>query len=124
MELKEKVNQFPKVPGIYLLQENMENIISVGKSKLLKNRVKSYFTNSKNHSPKTLEMVSRIRDIEYIETDTELEALLLECKFIKEIKPIYNRLIKNSNKYQYIKVTINEKVPRIIRVFDKEDHYY
>jgi len=102
MELKEKVNQFPKVPGIYLMKDNMKNIIYVGKSKSLKNRVKSYFTNSKNHSPKTLEMVSRISDIEYIETDTELEALLLECKFIKEIKPIYNRLIKNNNKYQYI----------------------
>lgn len=121
MTLKEKIKSLPLCPGVYLMKDKMENIIYVGKSKSLRKRVKSYFVNNKNHSPKTLEMVSRIEKIEYITTDTEFEALLLECKLIKEIRPMYNRLIKNSNKYQYIKITINEKIPRVLRDFEKND---
>lgn len=121
MDLIRKIKCLPKEPGVYIIKDNLGNIIYIGKSKSLKNRVNSYFNNNKNHSPKIIEMVGRISDIDYIITDTELEALLLECKLIKEKKPIYNRLMKNDKKYQYIKVTINEKYPRIVRVSEKND---
>lgn len=121
IDLVNKIKCLPKEPGVYIMKDSLGNIIYIGKSKSLKNRVSSYFSNNKNHSPKIIEMVGRINDIDYIITDTELEALLLECKLIKEIKPIYNRIMKNDKKYQYIKVTVNEKYPRIVRVSEKND---
>lgn len=113
MDLKEKVRSLPSSPGVYLMKDSQDGIIYVGKSKKLKSRVGSYFQNSKSHSPKIVKLVKNIHDFEYILTDTEFEAFLLECKLIKEIKPIFNKLMKSPMSYCYIRITINEKYPDI-----------
>jgi len=113
MNLKEKVKELPSCPGVYLMKDSLNNVIYVGKSKNLKNRVGSYFINSKSHSPKIIKLVQNLKDFEYETTDTEFEAFLLECKLIKEIKPAYNRLMKNPKSYSYIKIILNEKFPNI-----------
>lgn len=113
MDLKEKVKKLPSSPGVYLMKDSLNTIIYVGKSKNLKNRVGSYFQNSKSHSPKVVKLVKNLKDFEYILTDTEFEAFMLECKLIKELKPVYNRLMKSPKSYSYIKVKIDEKNPDI-----------
>lgn len=101
--LIEKINQIPAEPGIYKMLDSNDRIIYVGKSICLRNRVKSYFV--KNHRwSKVEKMVSFIDDIEYIVTDTHLEAILLECNLIKEIKPMFNTQLKNDEKYVYLKI--------------------
>ncbi|MDR7855407.1 GIY-YIG nuclease family protein [Tissierella sp.] len=101
--LIEKLNSLPSLPGIYKMKDSNGRIIYVGKSKCLKNRVRSYFT--ANHKQSKIEkMVSLIDDIEYIVTDTHLEALLLECELIKKLKPMFNTQLKNDEKYAYIKI--------------------
>jgi len=101
--LIEKLNTIPSLPGIYKMKDSNERIIYVGKSICLKNRVRSYFV--VNHKQTKIEkMVSLISDIEYIVTDTHLEALLLECELIKGLKPMFNTQLKNDEKYAYIKV--------------------
>lgn len=87
MDLKEKIKTLPYSPGVYLMKDSLDSIIYVGKSKNLKNRVSSYFQSSKSHSPKILKLVKNLKDFDYILTDTEFEAFILECKLIKEIKP-------------------------------------
>ena len=119
MEIKEKVQNLPKKPGVYLMLDNSNAVIYVGKAKNLKNRVSSYFGSTTQnvaqpHSFKTATMVGHIADFEYIVTDTELEALVLECNLIKKHMPKYNILLKDDKGYSYIKVT-NEPFPRIIR---------
>ena len=84
MNLKEKINSFPKTPGIYLMKDRDNNIIYVGKSKKLRNRIKSYFTNSKSQSRKVQRMVKGIHDIEIIETDTELDDFYLSVNILKK----------------------------------------
>jgi excinuclease ABC subunit C len=113
MDLKEKVKNLPGTPGIYLMKDSDGSIIYVGKSKNLKSRVGSYFQNSKSHSPKVVKMVKHLKDFEYILTDTEFEAFMLECKLIKELKPLYNRLMKNPLSYTYIKIKTGDKYPSI-----------
>lgn len=113
MDLKTKVKQLPSSPGVYLMKDSLNTIIYVGKSKNLKSRVGSYFINSKTHSQKVVKLVKNISDFQYILTDTEFEAFMLECKLIQEIKPIYNRKMKSPLAYTYIKITINEKYPII-----------
>jgi excinuclease ABC subunit C len=113
MDLKEKVKSLPSSPGVYLMKDSSGSIIYVGKSKNLKNRVSSYFHSSKSHSPKVVKLVKNIKTFEYILTDTEFEAFMLECKLIKELKPLYNRLMKNPLSYAYIKIKISEKYPSI-----------
>ena len=88
-------------------------VIYVGKSKVLKNRVSSYFVKSKNHSPKTVAMVENVADFEYMITDTETEALVLECNLIKKYLPKYNILLKDDKHYPYIKLTLNEEFPKV-----------
>lgn len=119
MDLKRKIKMLPEQPGVYLMKDFLGNIIYVGKSKNLRNRVSQYFQSSKNHSPKVIEMINNIHTFDYIVTDTELEALLLECSMIKDIKPIYNRLMKNDKRYSYIEVTLNEEFPRVMISSDK-----
>ncbi|BAH06588.1 hypothetical protein CKR_1537 [Clostridium kluyveri NBRC 12016] len=111
MDLKEKIKELPSSPGVYLMKDSLNSIIYVGKSKNLKNRIASYFQNSKSHTPKVLKLVKNLRDFDYILTDTEFEAFMLECKLIKQIKPIYNKQMKNTQAYCYIK--INQKYPDI-----------
>lgn len=111
--IKQKLKTLPLCPGVYLMKDKTGTIIYVGKSKLLKNRVSQYFLQSKNHTPKTLAMVSKIADFDYIITDTEVEALVLECNLIKKYHPKYNILLKDDKQYPYIKLTIQEDFPRI-----------
>ena len=109
MNLKEKIDNLPKTPGIYMMKDKYGDVIYVGKSKKLKERVKSYFVNSKNHSRKVKRLVKNIEDLDVILTDTELDALILECEMIKKIRPMYNQLLKNHENYSYIKINKNIK---------------
>lgn len=95
------------------MKDSLDTIIYVGKSKNLRNRIGSYFINSKSHSPMVIKLVKNIKNFDYMQTDTEFEALLLECKLIKEIKPIYNRQMKSPRGYCYIKIKMDEKYPDI-----------
>jgi excinuclease ABC subunit C len=113
VDLKEKRENLPSSPGVYLMKDSLNSVIYVGKSKNLKSRVGSYFLNNKSHSSKVVNLVNNLKDFEYITTDTEFEAFLLECKLIKEIKPIYNKLIKSPMSYAYIKVKLHEKYPSL-----------
>lgn len=95
------------------MKDSLNSIIYVGKSKNLKNRVSSYFQNSKSHSPKVLKLVKNLKDFDYVITDTEFEAFILECKLIHQIKPIYNSQLKSPKSYCYVKAKFNEKHPYI-----------
>ena len=115
-DIQEHLKQLPAEPGVYLMKDKFDNIIYVGKAKILKNRVRQYFQSSKNHSSKVKSMVKNIDKIEYIITDSELEALILECNLIKKYKPKYNVLLRDDKTYPYIKVTTNEDFPRVLKV--------
>ena len=114
-DLKEELKKLPEQPGVYLMHDASDTIIYVGKAKILKNRVRQYFQNSSNHTPKVRAMVSHIAYFEYIVTDSEVEALVLECNLIKKYRPKYNVLLKDDKQYLYLKVTINEQYPRVIK---------
>ncbi|MFI3210257.1 MAG: excinuclease ABC subunit UvrC [Peptostreptococcaceae bacterium] len=114
--IEEQLKILPENSGVYLMKDKDEKIIYVGKAKNLKNRVRQYFKSSKNHSQKVISMVSNIKSFEYIMTDTELEALILECSLIKEYRPKYNILLRDDKTYPYIKLTTNEEYPRILKV--------
>lgn len=111
-ELLEKLSHLPDKPGVYLMKDAQDRIIYVGKAVVLKNRVRSYFQSSRNHSAKVQAMVARIVNLEYIVTATEMEALILECNLIKKHRPKYNISLKDDKTYPYIKVT-NEEFPRL-----------
>lgn len=111
---KDKIKSLPTKPGVYLMLGEGENVIYVGKAKNLKNRVSQYFQSGSTHTPKVASMVSNVIDFEYIITDTEFEALVLECNLIKKYRPKYNVLLKDDKSYPYIKVTLNENYPRIL----------
>lgn len=113
MTLKEKVKNLPSCPGVYLMKDSLDTIIYVGKSKNLKNRVSSYFYKSKPSSSKLEKLVQNLKDFDYIVTDTEFEAFMLECQLIKKLKPAYNKLMKNPLAYAYIKITMDESYPKI-----------
>ena len=115
-DIQEHLTQLPAEPGVYLMKDKFDNIIYVGKAKILKNRVRQYFQSSKNHSSKVKSMVKNIYKFEYIITDSELEALILECNLIKKYKPKYNVLLRDDKTYPYIKVTTNEDFPRVLKV--------
>lgn len=112
-DIKEELKKLPDRPGVYLMKNSDDVIIYVGKAKILKNRVRQYFQNSANHSPKVKSMVSNIASFEYIVTDTEVEALILENNLIKKYEPKYNIMLRDDKTYPYIKITVNEKYPRI-----------
>lgn len=112
-DLKKKLSSLPLCPGVYIMKNSDGKVIYVGKSKALKNRVSQYFGSQSAHSPKTRSMVSNIHDFEYIITDSEAEALALECNLIKKYRPKYNILLKDDKQYPYIKITTNEPFPRI-----------
>lgn len=102
MDFIAKIKQLPLTPGVYLMKDKLGHVIYVGKAKQLKRRVSSYFQHSRNHPPKVKLMVRHIRDVEVIHTDTEFEAFLLECQLIKQLKPMYNKKMKNPQAYTYI----------------------
>lgn len=112
--IEEELKKLPASPGVYLMHNAKDDIIYVGKAISLKNRVRQYFQSSRNHSPKIVQMVSQIARFEYIVTDSELEALVLECNLIKEHRPKYNTMLMDDKTYPYIKVTTGEAYPRII----------
>ncbi|WP_125154015.1 excinuclease ABC subunit UvrC [Clostridium rectalis] len=103
----------PDKPGVYIMKNSLGEIIYVGKAKILKNRVRQYFQNSRNHSDKVRAMVLNIAEFEYIVTDSEIEALILECNLIKKYRPRYNILLKDDKGYPFIKITVNEEFPRV-----------
>ena len=115
-DIKEQLKKLPAEPGVYLMKDKFDNIIYVGKAVSLKNRVRQYFQSSKNHTSKVKSMVKSIAKFEYIITDSELEALILECNLIKQYRPKYNVLLRDDKTYPYIKVTINEEYPRVLKV--------
>lgn len=117
--LKEKANDLPDKPGVYLMKDSIENIIYIGKAKNLKNRVKQYFMNLKNRSPKVEKLILNVSDFEYIITDTELDALIMECALIKQVKPFYNKLMKNEKAYVYIKINLQEQIPGLNIVYER-----
>jgi len=114
VNIEEKLKLLPEKPGVYIMKDSSGKIIYVGKAVILKNRVRQYFQNQANQIPKVRTMVKHIADFEYIVTDTELEALILECNLIKKYKPKYNILLKDDKNYPYIKITVNEDYPRIL----------
>lgn len=113
--IEEELKKLPDKPGVYLMKNSEGQIIYVGKAISLKKRVRQYFQSSRNNTPKVNAMVSNIYEFEYIITDTEVEALILEANLIKKHKPKYNILLRDDKQYPYIKVTTNEKFPRVIK---------
>lgn len=120
MNLKSKVNNLPEKPGVYIMKGSKNDIIYIGKAKVLKRRVSQYFMNSSKHNEKVRAMISNIKDFDYIIADSEFEALVLECSLIKKYKPKYNILLKDDKGYNYIKIT-NEDWRRISFVKNKKD---
>lgn len=115
-DLEEELKNLPNEPGVYIMHSADDTVIYVGKAKILKNRVRQYFQKNSNHTPKVIAMVSNIAYFEYIVTDSETEALALECNLIKKYRPKYNILLKDDKHYPYIKVTINEPYPKVLKV--------
>lgn len=113
MPLDDTLANLPTSPGVYLMKDDAGQVIYVGKAVNLRNRVRSYFQSSRNHSPKVLRMVERIADIDYIVTRSELEALILECNLIKKHRPHYNVRLRDDKTYPFLRVTVNEPYPRV-----------
>ena len=125
-DFKAQLKILPDKPGVYLMKNTLGEIIYVGKAKVLKNRVRQYFQNSKNHSEKVKAMVKNISEFEYIVTDSEMEALILECNLIKKYSPKYNISLKDDKFYPFIKITTNEDFPKVFvtRNYAKDGNKY
>ena len=127
--LESRLKEIPAVPGVYLMRDEGDRILYIGKSKKLRNRVRSYFRESQNLSPRIAMMVQQVREIEFIATDTEAEALALEANLVKQHQPHFNVLLKDDKKYPYLCITWSEKYPRIFitrkrRAGSAKDRYY
>ena len=125
-QIEEELKKLPGQPGVYIMHDAKDAIIYVGKAISLKNRVHQYFQSSRDKTAKIKQMVSKIARFEYIVTDSELEALVLECNLIKEHRPRYNTMLKDDKTYPYIKVTASEEYPRILfsRQMKKDKNKY
>ena len=125
-QIEEELKKLPGQPGVYIMHDAKDAIIYVGKAISLKNRVRQYFQSSRDKTAKLKQMVSKIARFEYIVTDSELEALVLECNLIKEHRPRYNTMLKDDKTYPYIKVTASEEYPRILfsRQMKKDKNKY
>lgn len=113
-QIEEELKKLPAKPGVYIMHDAKDAIIYVGKAISLKNRVRQYFQSSRNKGAKIEKMVTQIARFEYIITDSELEALVLECNLIKEHRPKYNTMLKDDKTYPYVKITIYEEYPRVL----------
>ncbi|WP_373538022.1 excinuclease ABC subunit UvrC [Microcoleus sp.] len=127
--LESRLKEIPAVPGVYLMRDESDRILYIGKSKKLRNRVRSYFRESQNLSPRIAMMVQQVREIEFIATDTEAEALALEANLVKQHQPYFNVLLKDDKKYPYLCITWSEEYPRIFitrkrRASSAKDRYY
>lgn len=125
-QIEEELKKLPGQPGVYIMHDAKDAIIYVGKAISLKNRVRQYFQSNRDKTAKIKQMVSKIARFEYIVTDSELEALVLECNLIKEHRPRYNTMLKDDKTYPYIKVTASEEYPRILfsRQMKKDKNKY
>jgi len=125
MDIKEKLDSLPLTPGVYIMRDRFGNIIYIGKAKKLKNRVSQYFLN-KNHAEKVKSMVSQVTDFEYILTNSEVDALILECNLIKKHQPFYNILLKDGKSYPYIKIDTSVDFPKleVVRKVKKDGAKY
>lgn len=120
-KIQDELSKLPKLPGVYLMHGPMDEIIYVGKAKILRNRVKQYFQKSYKKSIKIQQMVSQIQRFEYIVVDSELEALVLESNLIKEFKPRYNTVLKDDKSYPYIRFSVEEEYPRLFITRSKKN---
>jgi excinuclease ABC subunit C len=116
MTVSEKIRRLPETPGCYLYRDHAGTVIYVGKAKNLRHRVRQYFQASRRQDVKTSELVAHIADLDYIVTDTELEALILESHLIKQYQPRFNALLKDDKHYPHLKLTITEPFPRVVKV--------
>ena len=126
-DIKENLKRLPDKPGVYMHKDALGHVIYVGKAVSLKNRVRQYFQSQTNMAPKVRSMVAHIEEFEYITTDSEMEALILECNLIKKYMPKYNVLLRDDKTYPYIKVTMREEYPRIVktrRIVDDGAKYF
>ena len=126
-DIKEELKKLPDSPGCYLHKDEFGQIIYVGKAVSLRNRVRQYFQSPKNQTPKTREMVKHIAEFEYITAGSEMEALILECNLIKRYRPKYNIVLRDDKSYPYIKVTLKEDYPRVLktrRVINDGSRYF
>ena len=114
-DIKEELKKLPDSPGCYLHKDEFGQIIYVGKAVSLRNRVRQYFQSPKNQTPKTRELVKHIAEFEYIAVGSEMEALILECNLIKRYRPKYNIVLRDDKSYPYIKVTLKEQFPRVLK---------
>ncbi len=127
--LENRLKEIPQTPGVYLMRDSSDHILYIGKSKKLRNRVRSYFRDGKNHTHRISLMVQQIVEIEFIVTDTEAEALALEANLVKQHQPYFNVLLKDDKKYPYLSITWSEDYPRIFitrkrRLGKAKDRYY
>ena len=114
-DIKENLKKLPDEPGVYMHKDKLGQVIYVGKAVSLRSRVRQYFQSSANQSPKVRSMVANIAEFEYIRCQTEMEALILECNLIKKYAPKYNVLLRDDKTYPYIKVTVSEEFPRVVK---------
>src|SRR5262250_1962048 len=114
MELDEKIARVPDRPGVYLYRDAKQQVLYVGKAASLRSRVRSYFQESRPRDPKTDALVRQIRDLEYIVTDNELEALMLEANLVRRHRPRYNIILRDDKHYPFLKLTTNEEFPRLL----------
>ncbi|MBL1227540.1 GIY-YIG nuclease family protein [Enterococcus sp. BWR-S5] len=112
-KLKTKAKGLPLSPGVYLMRDKTGTILYIGKAKKLKERVSSYFINSKNHSTKTKRMLLHLTDFDIIQTDTELDALLLECRLIQQHRPMYNRQMNAFERYSYMNISMGKETIKL-----------
>lgn len=125
-QIEEELKKLPARPGVYIMHDERDAIIYVGKAVSLRNRVRQYFQSSRNKGAKIEQMVTHIARFEYIVTDSELEALVLESNLIKEHRPKYNTMLKDDKSYPFIKVTVQEAYPRVLfaRQMKKDKNRY
>ena len=112
-KIKDIIENIPKLPGIYIMKDSRSEILYIGKAKVLRNRVRSYFQNSRGLHPRTRMFIRKVDDIKFLTTKTEAEALILESNFIKKHQPKYNVLLKDDKHYPYLRLTTQEKFPRL-----------
>src|ERR671935_418803 len=114
MTLEEKLERIPDRPGIYIYRDGKAQVLYVGKAASLRSRVRSYFQESRPHDPKTDSLVRQIRDLEYIVTDNELEALMLEANLVRRHRPRYNIILRDDKHYPFLRLTTEEEFPRLL----------
>ena len=125
--LDEKLGRLPDRPGVYLYKDAKAQVIYVGKAASLRSRVRSYFQESRPHDAKTDSLVRQITDLEYIVTDNELEALMLEANLVRKHRPRYNIILRDDKHYPFLKLTTDEEFPRLLvarRVANDGATYY